>query len=226
MQPATPTFPGMEATLRDACERAMQLAFPLLTMLRLYRSVAGLTRALMQARADLGLPAGLSDELVALLEQVRDTVGMHFPDRDMPVPDALCLHTATMALARAAHRARVGRILGRLPRAEQTPAAPPKAPEREPTQRPLDLTPLDPEADDNTPEAPDPQVERLNGDHLEGNYAKAQHLSATLARQAIMRPDRPLCDNGLPPVLPLLPENQVRSSPHRHGGPEPVRAPA
>ena len=198
MQPATPTFPGMEATLRDACERAMQLAFPLLTMLRLYRSVAGLTRALMQARADLGLPAGLSDELVALLEQVRDTVGMHFPDRDMPVPDALCLHTATMALARAAHRARVGRILGRLPRAEQTPAVPPKAPEREPTQRPLDLTPLDPEVDDDTPEALDPRVKRLNGDpwrdamsqrydpndDLEGDYAKAQHLSATLARVA------------------------------------------
>jgi hypothetical protein len=188
MQPATPTFPGMEATLRDACERAMQCAFPLLTMLRLYRAVAGLTRALMQARADLCLPAGLSNELVALLEQVRDTVGLHFPDRDMPVNDALCLHTATMALARAAHRARVGRILGRLPRAEQTPAAPPKAPEREPTPRPSETMPLDPGADDDTPEALDLRVKRLNGDPrrdamsqrydpndgLEGDYAKAR----------------------------------------------------
>ena len=209
MQPATPTFPGMEATLRDACERAMQCAFPFLTMLRLYRSVAGLTRALMQARADLGLPAGLSNELVALLEQVRDTVGLHFPDRDMPVNDALCLHTATMALARAAHRARVGRILGRLPRAEQTPAAPPKAPEREPTQRPNERMPLDPGADDDTPEALDRRVKRLNGDPqrdamsrrydpndgLEGDYTKARRLTATLARAAA-----PPTNQRLPPV--------------------------
>jgi hypothetical protein len=54
----TPSFQGMEDTLRDACERAMQLVFPLPTLLRHYRSVIGLTRALMQARVDVGLPPG------------------------------------------------------------------------------------------------------------------------------------------------------------------------
>ncbi len=89
----------------------MQLVFPLPTMLRLYRSVIGLTRALMQARMDVGLPPGLSDRLIALLENVRDTTGMHFPDRDMPIEDAIRLHAAIMKLAGIAHRARVGRLI-------------------------------------------------------------------------------------------------------------------
>ena len=106
----------MEDALQDACERAMQLVFPLPTMLRLYRSVIGLTRALMQARMDVGLPPGLSDRLIALLENVRDTTGMHFPDRDMPIEDAIRLHSAIVKLARIAHRARIGRLIA--PRAE------------------------------------------------------------------------------------------------------------
>ena len=106
-----PSFKGMEDALRDACERAMQLVFPLPTMLRLYRSVIGLTRALMQARMDVGLPPGLSDRLIALLENVRDTTGMHFPDRDMPIEDAIRLHAAIVKLAGIAHRARVGRLI-------------------------------------------------------------------------------------------------------------------
>jgi hypothetical protein len=102
----TPSFQGMEDALRDACERAMQLVFPLPTLLRLYRSVIGLTRALMQARVDVGLPPGLNEELVALLDSVRDTTGMHFPEPDMPMMDAIRVHQAMMALAKVAHLAR------------------------------------------------------------------------------------------------------------------------
>jgi hypothetical protein len=126
-----PSFKGMEDALRDACERAMQLVFPLPTMLRLYRSVIGLTRALMQARVDVGLPPGLSDDLIGRLDAVRDTTGMHFPDQDMPVQDAIRLHSAIMKLASIAHRARVGRLTGSLVgwarphvAAPQTPAEP------------------------------------------------------------------------------------------------------
>ena len=121
--PETPEFKGMEDALRDACGRAMQLVFPLATMLRLYRSVAGLTRALMQARADLGLSPRLSDELVALLDTVRDTTGMHFPDPEMPVNDAIQVHRAMMGLARIAHRARVGRLRGAFPAKQSRPQA-------------------------------------------------------------------------------------------------------
>jgi hypothetical protein len=121
--PETPEFKGMEDALRDACGRAMQLVFPLSTMLRLYRSVAGLTQALMQARADLGLSPRLSEELVALLDTVRDTTGMHFPDPGMPVNDAILVHRAMMALARIAHRARFGRLRGALPAQQPRPLA-------------------------------------------------------------------------------------------------------
>jgi hypothetical protein len=132
-----PSFKGMEDALRDACERAMQLVFPLPTMLRLYRSVVGLTRAVMQARKDVGLPPGLNDELIALLEKVRDTTGMHFPDPDRPMEDALCLHAAMMKLAAIAHRARAGRLFPSMagwkrPRGTAEPEpAPPAEPEAE-----------------------------------------------------------------------------------------------
>lgn len=127
-----PSFKGMEDTLRDACERAMQLVFPLPTMLRLYRSVIGLTRALMQARVDVGLPSGLSDELIARLDAVRDTTGLHFPDPEMPMEDAIRVHAAMMKLASIAHRARVGRLTGTLvgwerPRGTAAPAPQPPA---------------------------------------------------------------------------------------------------
>ncbi len=131
-----PSFKGMEDTLRDACERAMQLVFPLPTMLRLYRSVVVLTRALIQARKDVGLPPGLNDELIALLEKVRDTTGMHFPDPGMPMEHALCLHAAMMKLAATAHRARAGRLfppqtMWERPRDTAEPAPePPAEPEK------------------------------------------------------------------------------------------------
>ena len=144
MQPTTPSFQQMEDTLRDACERATQLVFPLLTMLRLYRSVVALTRELMQTRSDKGLSPALSPDQVALLEKVRDSVGFHFPDPNMPVSDALILHATMIKLSRIARRARLGQLTGRLPRAQRAePTPPPEAPPKQPnTRAPMPAPPV------------------------------------------------------------------------------------
>ena len=57
-------FSGMEAALHDACARARagHAVFPLVVMLKLYRSVASLARVLMRARIDAGLSHGLGDD--------------------------------------------------------------------------------------------------------------------------------------------------------------------
>ena len=104
-------FSGMEAALHDACARARagHAVFPLVVMLKLYRSVASLARVLMRARIDAGLSHGLGDDLVALLDAARDAACAHFPDLQMPVMDALAIHRAVVALAGVAHRARAGR---------------------------------------------------------------------------------------------------------------------
>jgi hypothetical protein len=104
-----PDFSAMEAALRDACTRARHAIFPLSVMLKLYRSVTALARSLMRARADAGLPRGLGDDLIALLDATRDAACAHFPDPEMPVMDAIVIHRAVIALAAAAHRARAGR---------------------------------------------------------------------------------------------------------------------
>ena len=105
----TPDFSALEGALRDACTRAMYAIFPLAVMLKLYRSVTSLTRALMLARVDAGLPKGLSPELAGLLDAVRDAACGGLPDPELPVMDAILVHRAIVALAGAAHRARGGR---------------------------------------------------------------------------------------------------------------------
>ena len=106
---AAADFSAMEAALRDACARARHAIFPLIVMLKLYRSVASLARVLMRARIDAGRSHGLGDDLVALLDAIRDAACAHFPDPEMPVMDALAIHRAVVALAGVAHRARAGR---------------------------------------------------------------------------------------------------------------------
>ena len=107
--PAAADFSAMEAALRDACTRARHAIFSLAAMLKLYRSVASLARALMRARLDEGLSHGLGDEMIALLNAARDAACAHFPDPEMPVMDALAIHRAVASLAAVAHRARAGR---------------------------------------------------------------------------------------------------------------------
>ena len=104
----TQDFSAMEAVLRDACTRARQTFLPLVVMLQLYRSVASLARALLRARADAGLPLGLGDELIVLLDAARDAACAHFPEPEMPVTDAIRIHRAVVALAGVARRARAG----------------------------------------------------------------------------------------------------------------------
>ena len=106
---AAPDFTAMEGALRDASAHARHAIFPLLTMLKLYRSVASLARALMQARTDAGLSHGLGDDLIAMLDAARDAACGYFPDPAMPVMDAIAIHRAIVSLAAVAHRARAGR---------------------------------------------------------------------------------------------------------------------
>ena len=107
--PAAPDFSAMEGALRDASAHARHAIFPLLTMLKLYRSVATLARALMRARTDAGLSHGLGDDLVAMLDAARDATCVYFPDPAIPVMDAIAIHRAVVSLAAVAHRARAGR---------------------------------------------------------------------------------------------------------------------
>jgi hypothetical protein len=106
---AAPDFSAMEGALRDASAHARHAIFPLLTMLKLYRSVASLARALMRARTDAGLSHGLGDDLIAMLDAARDAACGYFPDPAMPVMDAIAIHRAVVSLAAVAHRARAGR---------------------------------------------------------------------------------------------------------------------
>ena len=121
----TPDFSGIEAALIDACTLARDTAYPLTVMLRLYRSVAGLARALMQARADAGLPLGLSPNLIALLDVVRETACEHVKSGGLPVMDSLLVYRAIESLATVAHRA------------SHKPAAPRTARQATPTEAEL-----------------------------------------------------------------------------------------
>jgi hypothetical protein len=104
--PNAPDFTALEGALRDACTRAMIPTLPLAVMLKLYRSVAAVARALMRARVDAGLPRGLDEDLVAMLDAVRDAVCRLLPDPEMPTVDAILVYRAIVALSLAAHRAR------------------------------------------------------------------------------------------------------------------------
>ena len=121
--PAPQNLRAMDAALRDACGRAQYAIFPLITMLKLYRSVVALSRALMRARIDAGESHDLGDELIALLDAARDAACAHFPDPDLPLMDAIAIHRAIVALAGVAHRARAGRRHERAVE-EDTPPAP------------------------------------------------------------------------------------------------------
>jgi hypothetical protein len=186
----TPSFHGMEATLHDACERAVQPLYRLPTMLRLYRNIVDLTRALMRARMDAGFSPGLGDGTVAMLESVRDSVDMHFPDRQMPVQDAMLLQEAAIKLARMAHRARVGRPMGRLPalvaaatvREDSAPEAPPA--EAPPTQAPV--PPPAPQEDDD-PWADDPHS-AWRKDHTEDRDQRAHEKLRTVLEERVLKP--------------------------------------
>ena len=200
MQPTTPIFTGMETTFRDTCALAMQCGHPFPSMLRLYRSVVGLTRVLMQARVNAGLDAGLSDELVALLEKIRDTVGLHFSCRDLPLDDAIRLQTITIALARTAHRARFGQVAHRRPRARPAPAEAVQTAAPEPVRRPLEIAAPDDDTLPDTPASLDLRTKVLNGDpvrdfmsrrfgpndDVDAAYAEAQRQSAVLAKATAM----------------------------------------
>ena len=208
MQPTTPIFPGMEATFRDTCALALQCTHPFPAMLRLYRAVVGLTKTLMQARRDAGLDPALTNDLVALVEQARDTVGLHFSCLDLPLDDAFRLQTITIALARAAHRARCGQIPGR--RSHANPIEPKPPVEPKPIERPRAITPpLDVSVPD-TPAPFDMRTKVLNGDpvrdfmshrfspndDVEAAYNEAQRQSAILAKATAMAERQRLAAGG------------------------------
>lgn len=191
---------GMVATLHDACERAMRPSYPLPTMLRLYRNVVALTRALMRARVDAGRSAGLDDRTVAMLEAVRDSVDVYFPDRQMPVQDALLLQEATIRLARVAHRARIGRPLGRLPALvaattafESSPIAAPipqaAAPNDDvaPTWYPVDDDPAEDDPAEDDPWADNP-LSAWRKDHVNDRDQRAHERLRTVLEERIFKP--------------------------------------
>ena len=180
---------GMVATLHDACERAMKPSYPLPTMLRLYRNIVALTRALMRARVDSGRSAGLDDRTVGMLVAVRDSVDVYFPDRQMPVQDALLLQEATVKLARVAHRARIGRPLGRLPAlvaAASEPESPPIAAPVPQAAAPDDEAPGDDYADDD-PWADNP-LSAWRKDHVNERDQRAHERLRTVLEARIFKP--------------------------------------
>ncbi len=194
-----PALQGIEAALHDACTRAMQPIFPLPTMLRLYRNVVGLTRAAMRARLDLGLPPGLNDGVLGLLEAVCQSIGHHFPDRDMPVQDAMLLHEAATKLAAVAHRARVGRPMGRLPAlvaampmpiepplVESPPAEPPPI-ECHPAEAPVANPPPVQPPDNDDPWADNPNS-AWRKDNKDERDRRAHEKLRTVLEERIIKP--------------------------------------
>ncbi len=188
--PGTPDFSALEGALRDACTRARYAIFPLAVMLKLYRSVTSLTRSLMLARVDARLPKGLSEELIALLDVVRDAACGALPDPEMPVMDAILVHRAIVALAGAAHQARGGRrvvVVGGI---------------EENSRRPPDLGPLcgpSPQGEGEvlsqlppTEEEPedDFSLSAWRKDHTTERDKKAHELLHTVLEERLFKPAR------------------------------------
>ncbi len=93
---------GLEAALRDAAARAMKTEAPLLLALAFFRCVTGLARCLRVYRRDIGLSRGLSPDLIALLNAVRNSACRRLSDPALHEKTALRLSRAIDGLARAA----------------------------------------------------------------------------------------------------------------------------
>ena len=92
-------MPNLEALLRDACRRAMDLGLSLTIQLRIYRSVLALARE-VRLRA-----FGHNETLSALLAAVCEHVSLRGLDPELPLPDAILLHRLAVQLSRAARKA-------------------------------------------------------------------------------------------------------------------------
>jgi hypothetical protein len=101
---ATPS--PLEAVLRTVCLKAVDRTMPLIVVLCLYRSVTGLARAFLKARADAGLPRGCAPELIAMLDAVRDAACARCLEATLDSPLAVRLHRTIVSLASVAHLAR------------------------------------------------------------------------------------------------------------------------
>ena len=173
--PAPQNLRAMDAALRDACGRAQYAIFPLITMLKLYRSVVALSRALMRARIDAGESHDLGDELIALLDAARDAACAHFPDPGLPLMDAIAIHRAIVALAGVAHRARAGRRHERAVE-EDTPPAPIES--LEPTEI---IAPIEP----GEPGEPESPLSVWRSDHKTDRDQKAHELLRTVVDERL-----------------------------------------
>ena len=173
--PAPQKIGAMDAALRDACGRAQYAIFPLITMLKLYRSVVALSRALMRARIDAGESHDLGDELIALLDAARDAACAHFPDPDRPLMDAIAIHRAIVALAGVAHRARAGRRHERAVE-EDTPPVPIES---------LDPTEIIAPIESIQPGEPESPLSVWRSDHKTDRDQKAHELLRTVVDERL-----------------------------------------
>ena len=92
-------MPNLEALLRDACRRAMDLGLSLTIQLRIYRSVLALARE-VRLRA-----VSRNETLSTLLAAVCEHVSIRGLDPELPLPDAILLQRLAVQLSRAARKA-------------------------------------------------------------------------------------------------------------------------
>ena len=156
---ATPS--PLEAVLRAVCQRAVDPAMPLAVVLCLYRSVTGLARAFLKARADAGLPRGCAPDLIALLEEVQNAACARCLEETLASPMAVRLHRIIVSLANVAHRAR------------PAPPAKPRAVQAKQPAKPVATRPADPPVVKRPPLKPedkarfDAMVDKLAADSYE-----------------------------------------------------------
>ena len=95
------THAGLEAALRDAAARAMKAELTILVVLGFYQSVSGLARCLGQYRKVMGMPRGLSPDLVALLDAVCTSACRRVTEPNLTEDQMQRLYRAITRLGRA-----------------------------------------------------------------------------------------------------------------------------
>ena len=151
-------MPNLEALLRDACRRAMDLGLSLTIQLRIYRSVLALAREVrLRAVSQNETPSTL---LVAVCEHVC----VRGLDPELPLPDAILLQRLAVQLSRAARKAGDQQN----PRHREKPASSPRAPE----------PPHPPEANAQNPEQREPDERPIARVEAMNNHDRAARQAA------------------------------------------------
>ena len=103
---------NLEALLRDACRRAVNLGLSFTNQVRIYRSIVALARE-VRLRAAGALFDSSNQALSALLAKVCEHASACGLDPELPLPDALLVQRLAVQLSRAARQANAAEPVAR-----------------------------------------------------------------------------------------------------------------